>query len=131
MRTLRPWYLVLLMAVAFAGCGGSQEEKPPEAKAIRGEEPPKTSGGKTVRVKMENEQYKPKRLRLPPGSTVIWENTDDVPHTVTKEGPGAVEKFDSNDIQPGGRYKKKFTRTGEVRYFCRNHYQQAGNITIR
>ena len=73
--------------------------------------------------------FDPEELTVPAGTTVTWTNSDDLPHTVTKDGgPGA--DFDSGDIEPGGEFEQTFDEPGTVDYICTIHPGQAGSITV-
>lgn len=58
------------------------------------------------------------------GDTVVWENEDDVEHTVTKvAGPG--EDFDSQRVPPEyGTFQRDFPEPGTIEYRCEIHPDQ-------
>jgi len=134
---LKPARLTLaacVLALAVAGCGGDDGEKPaagdpapPAAEpAPKGAAEP---GGNTVEVKMESIEYVPAKVTVPVGGTVKWTNTDSPPHTVTKEdGPGA--EFDSGNMAPDDTFEQKFDEAGTVNYVCTIHPNQKGVLTV-
>ena len=51
------------------------------------------SGRPTVSVRIDNFVFKPKKIEIAVGTTVMWQNGDDVPHTASsKDDP---QTFDS------------------------------------
>lgn len=80
-----------------------------------------------VHVTIENIKFNPEVLEVHKGDTVIWENKDIVPHTVTTEKPA----FDSKQIQPGHRFKWKVKGAGEIDYKCMLHPTMKAKLTIK
>jgi plastocyanin len=74
--------------------------------------------------------FEPADITVKAGTTVTWTNSDDIPHTVTKEGgPGA--EFDSGDLDPGSTFEQTFDAAGKVDYVCTIHPGQAGTVTVK
>ena len=74
---------------------------------------------------MKDIQFVPKDVTVKAGTTITWTNSDQVPHTVTKEGgPGA--DFDSGNVDPGATFEQTFDEPGKVDYVCTIHPGQAG-----
>lgn len=67
------------------------------------------------------------------GGEVIWENHDNVAHTVTSgsatEGPNVL--FDSGLIYPDSTYSVKLDLPGEYEYFCLVHPWMSGKILVQ
>ncbi len=118
------------VVLGLAGCGGG-ESPPPEPPPSPAQVSP-TPGmppGKSVTVKMKDIQFLPKEVRVAAGGTVTWDNTDEPPHTVTKEsGPG--DEFDSGTLQPGQKFKQKFKEPGRIEYLCEIHPGQRGTVVV-
>jgi nitrite reductase (NO-forming) len=80
--------------------------------------------------------YSPNHLEIKAGSTVTWNNNDNVVHTVTSgtpDNPNAGEAFDSgltSLMTPSKEFSHKFTDTGEFSYFCRIHPTMVGTIDV-
>ena len=70
--------------------------------------------------------FSPSSLTIAPGTTVIWKNMTQVPHTVTSNS-GA---FDSGTISPGGSFSFKFTQAGSYSYHCQIHPFMTASVTV-
>ena len=79
---------------------------------------------------MKDIEYVPKSVTVPVGGKVVWTNTDQVPHTVTKDrGPG--EDFDSKTMPAGsGKFERTFNDAGTVDYLCTIHPKQLGKVVV-
>ena len=90
----------------------------------------KPSGGETASVDIPEIAFDPADITVKAGTTVTWTNSDDIPHTVTKEsGPGA--EFDSGDLDPDATFEQTFDEPGTVDYVCTIHPGQAGTVTVK
>jgi plastocyanin len=138
------------IGVSIAGCsGGSSTET--ESDESDGEDT--TEGGDddssgeewqaTSTVEMTDELvYAPKRIEVEAGTTVTWENTGNIGHTVTAYDDGIPEDasyfasggFDSQDaavdgyqsdtegnVEAGESYEYTFETTGTYEYYCIPH----------
>ena len=76
--------------------------------------------------------FDPEVIHVPVGTTVVWENTDSVVHTVTSGGPegGANGSFDSDMIAAGKSFKFTFNAPGKEDYFCMVHPWMIGSVEI-
>lgn len=63
------------------------------------------------------------------GDTVMWMLTDNMPHTV-ETSTGAVESFDSGNLNVGTTYSHTFNTAGAVPYICAYHSNMSGTITV-
>ncbi len=70
-----------------------------------------------VTVGMEGVTFVPAEITVPVGTTVVWDNTSGLPHTVTADD----ESFDSGNMDPGATFEMTFNEPGEIPYFCRYH----------
>jgi len=71
--------------------------------------------------------FAPKELTIAPGTTVVWVNHDETPHTISTGEHGFVSKaLDTDD-----RYEHTFTDAGDVSYFCTVHPFMTGVIHVR
>jgi len=100
----------LLLALAIAGLAG-------HGSALAEE----------MRVKIENFTFNPPELTVKPGTTVTWENADDIPHSVV-ENSG---KFRSKPLDTGDTFSMTFTDAGEVAYYCGFHSHMTGRIIVK
>ena len=72
---------------------------------------------RTVTSRMRNLVFEPGRIQVPPGSTVVWRNDDQVAHTVK----AANGSWESPVIQPGATYRRTFARAGTFQITCGPH----------
>ncbi|MFW6085332.1 MAG: Ig-like domain-containing protein [Gemmatimonadota bacterium] len=70
-------------------------------------------------------------VTVPLGTTIEWENFDDVQHTATStDTPSDGSSFDSNLIGSGGTFSFTPDATGTWTYFCEVHPTQMVDATI-
>ena len=81
----------------------------------------------TVNAAMEDFAFLPARLEVASGTTIVWTNRGQVPHTVTAED----KSFDSGEIQPGEQRRLTFTRAGTFPFNCTPHPFMRGVIVVR
>lgn len=90
--------------------------------------------------------FTPGSLIIPHGTTVVWQNTDIYPHTVTcdpslaqQQGGGVyallpkeAEPWDSGDLYTGQMWSHTFTTLGQYIYFSRRDEsgEMIGSITV-
>ena len=90
----------------------------------------KTPPGGTVAVDIPEIAFEPASLTVKKGTTVKWTNSDDLPHTVTKDsGPGP--DFDSGNIEPDGTFEQTLNAKGKINYVCTIHPGQEGSVTVK
>lgn len=76
--------------------------------------------------------FDPEVIQVPVGTTIIWENTDSVMHTVTsstEEGQNGT--FDSGMIAAGDSFKFAFNTPGKENYSCMVHPWMIGSVEIQ
>jgi len=83
----------------------------------RGEEPT---------VKIDNFTFSPQTVTVPAGTTVIWKNQDDIPHTVTS----TTKAFKSQALDTDDNFSFTFTTPGVYEYFCSLHPHMTGKIVV-
>ena len=59
------------------------------------------------------------------GTTVIWVNEDDIPHTVV-----SPNNFRSKPLDSNGKFSFTFTTPGTYKYFCSLHPHMTGTIVV-
>jgi plastocyanin len=80
-----------------------------------------------VPVSIANFTFAPADPTVTPGTTVIWTNHDDIPHTVTStEGVFKSHALDTDDS-----FSFTFEKAGSYRYFCSLHPRMVGTVTVR
>ena len=60
------------------------------------------------------------------GQTIVWTNTDAVPHTVTSDGG----LWDSGDVGPGQSYSLTLNKPGTYGYHCMHHPYMQGVVIV-
>ena len=89
-------------------------------------------------------EFAPGRLKIPRGTTVIWQNKDTELHTVTcdpalaqqqgayAELPAGAEPWDSGDLATGESWSYTFTAPGQYTYYSHRDYpnRMMGTIIV-
>jgi plastocyanin len=133
--------LIACLALTVAACGDDDDddgggdgaatttEQTDTGAAPPADEGGGGGGGEAVTVDIPAIEFDPAEVTVAAGTTITWTNSDDLPHTVTKEG-GPGEDFDSGDLAPGDEFEQTFTEPGTVDYVCTIHPGQAGTVTV-
>jgi plastocyanin len=79
-----------------------------------------------VVVKIDNFTFNPQRLTVKVGTTVIWTNEDDIPHTVAASN----KSFKSKVLDTDQKFSFTFTTAGDFEYFCSLHPHMTGMIVV-
>jgi len=79
--------------------------------------------------------FSPNALTIPVGTTVRWENADQMPHTVTSgSSDGALGvadgRWDSGVVETGATFEFTFGDPGVYDYFCQPHPWMIGTVTV-
>ena len=79
--------------------------------------------------------FSPNPIQIQPGTTVVWSNNDNTPHTITS-GMGLNDTnkgkaFDSGPIAIGKTYSHKFDVAGTYDYFCTLHPTMVGTVSVK
>ena len=77
-------------------------------------------------VRIENFSFVPETVTVPVGTTVTWENGDDIPHSVVLSD----KSFHSKPLDTHDRASFKVTKVGPVTYFCGLHPHMQGKIVV-
>ena len=80
----------------------------------------------TVIVKIDNFTFAPAMLTVKSGTTVKFENHDDIPHSIVD----AAGKFRSKALDTDNSFSFTFTTAGEYLYFCSLHPHMTGTIKV-
>jgi len=80
----------------------------------------------THTVAIDGTNFKPATLNVKVGDSVVWENKDPFPHTVTSAAGG----FDSHEIAPGKSWKYTATKKGEFAYVCNYHPTMKATLKV-
>jgi len=77
-------------------------------------------------VKIGNFTFAPQRITVKAGTTVIWINEDDIPHTVASSS----KLFKSTALDSEDKFSFTFTTPGTYEYFCSLHPHMTGAIVV-
>lgn len=110
-----------VLALTAAGCGGGSEQMgggSPSATTtamfVTSPQPyGQVIGGRVV-INIRDLMFEPDEVEIPAGTTAIFTNNDNVPHSVTKTG-GPGSDFDSGPVEPGATYQQIFQDPGTVK----------------
>ena|SRR5438093_10267029 len=81
----------------------------------------------TMMIKVENYSFMPSELVVKPGTTVIWVNKDDSPHTISSTNHVLASKAMDTDDQ----FSFTFDKEGDYKYFCTLHPYMVGVVKVR
>jgi plastocyanin len=80
-----------------------------------------------VTVTVDNFSFTPKEITVAAGTTIIWVNHDDVPHTVVSTD----KKFRSKALDTDDQFSFTFIDAGTYAYFCSVHPIMTGKIIVK
>lgn len=110
---------IIVMTVALAliivSCGKSTYNSTPNNPTL----PPNTVG-------LQGMVFGPVTLTVTAGTTVTWDNNDNMAHTVTADD----NTFDSGNIAVGTKFTKTFNTPGSFPYHCTYHANMKATIIV-
>jgi plastocyanin len=136
------WITVLVLVasgtILLAACGetgtntGASTPTPTSGTNTGASTPTPTSGGgNTFQVKMvENNgvySFDPTTLTVPKGTTVVWTNKSDAPHTVTSDTNAFAA---SSNVSENQTFQMVFATAGTYTYHCSIHPNMKATITV-
>ena len=77
-------------------------------------------------VKIDNFTFNPQEITVKAGTTVVWLNHDDIPHTVTS----STQAFKSKALDTDDKFSYTFATPGTFKYFCALHPHMTGTIVV-
>lgn len=80
-------------------------------------------------ITIDNFKFAPAQITVTEGTTLTWQNRDDVPHTVTSDDDPPL--FDSKAIDTDGTFSFKFGKPGVYHYYCKLHHHMTGTVTVK
>jgi plastocyanin len=83
--------------------------------------------GASADVKIDNFSFGPQTLTVSVGTTVVWTNRDDIPHTVVSTDGAFKSKVRDTDE----KFSYTFTKAGTYPYFCSVHPKMTGKIVVQ
>ena len=84
------------------------------------------SAAEPVAVDIVKFAFGPKEITVAPGTTVVWINHDETPHTVA----ASDHSFVSKALDTGDRYEHTFADEGDIPYFCTVHPFMTGIVHV-
>ena len=112
------------LARYFGGGGGGEGgggDPPAETRRV-----PPSPGDSVVVIHIANLKFG-EAVEVEAGTTVEWVNDDPLAHTVT----AADTSFRSGPIEPGRRFRHRFTEVGRHDYTCEPHPFMKGTVVVR
>jgi plastocyanin len=100
---------------------------PPPAPAAPAAPSPSAAGGDSVTAVVQDFMFRPARIEIAAGTTIVWTNGGQVAHTVTAEDGS----FDTGPIEAGRRRPVTFSTPGTFRFHCTPHPFMRGEIVVR
>jgi plastocyanin len=79
-----------------------------------------------AKIGIDNFAFTPPVLTVKTGTTVIFENHDDIPHLVVD----ASGKFRSKALDTNDSFSVTFDKPGKIAYFCGLHPHMKGKIVV-
>jgi plastocyanin len=83
------------------------------------------TNGSGVRIDIVSACFTPTVLRVDPGQTVTWTNTDPIVHNITANNWGHYD-----DLQPGQTFSTTFHAPGIYPFACTYHPGMSGAIVV-
>jgi plastocyanin len=84
--------------------------------------------GNVVSVSIVDFAFTPKTITVPVGTTVLWTNNGNAPHTVTSTS--SPKAFDSGTLNSGDTFQHTFTTAGQFPYRCNIHPSMTGMVIV-
>jgi len=78
-------------------------------------------------VKIDNFSFGPATLTVPVGTTIVWTNRDDIPHTVVSTDG----VFKSKVLDTDEKFSFTFSKAGTYPYFCSIHPKMTGKVIVQ
>lgn len=79
-----------------------------------------------AKVAIDNFTFVPDTITVKPGTTVTFENRDDIPHLIVD----TAGKFRSKALDTNDTFSVKFDAPGEFSYFCALHPHMTGKVIV-
>jgi plastocyanin len=81
----------------------------------------------SVTIEISNYSFAPMDVTIAPGTTVVWINRDESPHTIVSTD----RLFGSKAMDTDDRYSFTFGTEGDYGYVCSLHPYMTGMIKVR
>jgi plastocyanin len=80
----------------------------------------------TTAIVIDNFAFTPATIAVKPGTTVTFQNHDDIPHSVVD----AAGKFHSRALDTNDTFQVTFDQPGEFTYYCGLHPHMKGKVVV-
>ncbi len=80
-------------------------------------------------VVIDNFSFNPPQISVAAGSSVTWENHDDIPHTIVEDA--TPREFKSPPLDSGDHFTRTFLKPGTYKYFCSLHPHMQGTVIVK
>ena len=80
----------------------------------------------TSTIAIEKFAFTPKEITIKPGTTVVWTNHDETPHTIATSD----KSFASKAMDTGDKFEFTFANEGDFSYFCTLHPFMTGIVHV-
>jgi plastocyanin len=81
----------------------------------------------TVDIDIAKFAYGPKEITVQRGTTIVWTNHDETPHTVTSKD----KSFASKGMDTDDKFEHTFANEGDFTYICTVHPFMTGVVHVR
>lgn len=123
-------FIIPLVVIGVVAIVLAVRELTDSAEVTEGSQPGATVGGaRTVRVRIEDDRFRPANVSVSAGQTVRWVNADDSAHTVTST-PSSDFRFRSGKIPSGEVFEQTFEEIGVFRFRGDVGPQMSGKVTV-
>ena len=89
--------------------------------------PSVAEGSGAAKIVVKDFTFNPTPLMVKAGSTVIWTNMDDEPHTVVSD----TGVFKSGGMDTNESFSYKFDKPGTYHFTCSIHPRMVGTIVVQ
>jgi plastocyanin len=84
------------------------------------------TGQSVAQVTIDNFSFTPQEIKVKAGTTIIWTNRDDIPHTVVSTD----SLFKSKTLDTDDKFTTTFGKPGTYSYFCSIHPKMTGKVIV-
>jgi plastocyanin len=110
---------IVALLFVFAACGGDDGESTSTACTA-------ANATATTSVSLDNDAFNPACIRVSPGATVTFTNTDNEDHTATADNGS----FDSGTLAPNASFPHTFATAGTVPMHCNFHSGMRATVIV-
>ena len=79
-----------------------------------------------TRIAIDNFTFKPATITVSRGTRIVWENDDDIPHSLVE----TQGKFHSPALDTEDKFGFTFNQAGTIEYFCGLHPHMTGKVVV-